>query len=202
MVAPNLKVEAMCLIEKREAIETEMNAIISTLTQPSGPGLTSNLLYFEGFPRSDIDVHAVRAQRHHLVGTSLGDIQEQEYPGGLATQVMKSMLNDVNCLHCKHRCLVRYGGGSVGDDDFITVNTDTLYNILMDADYMNMKSMLDIAIQRVPDITMGRSPEYALIVFRISYNGRQQEKISVKVGIQENEGVVGLAGATSCHHES
>ncbi|KAF9623406.1 hypothetical protein IFM89_002990 [Coptis chinensis] len=27
---------------------------------------------------------------------------------------MKSMLNDVNRLHCKHRCLVGYGGGSVG----------------------------------------------------------------------------------------
>ncbi|KAF9614604.1 hypothetical protein IFM89_019581 [Coptis chinensis] len=66
MVAPNLKAETMCLIEKREAIETEMNAIISTLTQAGGPGLTGNLLDFEGFPRSDIDVHAVRAQRHHL----------------------------------------------------------------------------------------------------------------------------------------
>ncbi|KAF9619184.1 hypothetical protein IFM89_005738 [Coptis chinensis] len=67
MAAPNLKAETMCLIEKRETIETEMNAIISTLTQPSGPGLTVNLLDFEGFPRSDIDVHAVRAQGHHLV---------------------------------------------------------------------------------------------------------------------------------------
>lgn len=44
MVATNLKGETMKLMEKRTAIESEMNAIIERLTQPGGPGLSGNLV--------------------------------------------------------------------------------------------------------------------------------------------------------------
>ncbi|KAF9608626.1 hypothetical protein IFM89_010111 [Coptis chinensis] len=50
-------------------------------------------------------------------------------PGGLATQVMKSMLNDVNHLHCKDRCLVGSGGGSVGYLAHGTA-TDYMYDVM------------------------------------------------------------------------
>ncbi|KAK4777931.1 hypothetical protein SAY87_018118 [Trapa incisa] len=66
MVATNLKGETMKLMEKRTAIESEMNAIIERLTQPGGPGLSGNLVDAEGFPRADIDIPLVRAERHHL----------------------------------------------------------------------------------------------------------------------------------------
>lgn len=66
MVATNLKAETLSLIEKRDVMEIEMNSIIDRLSQPGGPGITGNLLDSEGFPRSDIDVTAVRADRHHL----------------------------------------------------------------------------------------------------------------------------------------
>ncbi|KAJ4827594.1 hypothetical protein Tsubulata_036319 [Turnera subulata] len=66
MVAANLKAETMKLMEKRTAIETEMNSIIETLCQPGGPGLSGNLVDSEGFPRADIDIPVVRAQRHRL----------------------------------------------------------------------------------------------------------------------------------------
>ncbi|KAJ0030967.1 hypothetical protein Pint_14419 [Pistacia integerrima] len=62
MVGTNLKAETMSLMEKRTAVETEMNAIIHRLSQPDGPGLSGNL----GFPRSDIDVPLVRAERRRL----------------------------------------------------------------------------------------------------------------------------------------
>ncbi|PIA60454.1 hypothetical protein AQUCO_00300157v1 [Aquilegia coerulea] len=66
MVATNLKAETKSLIEKRDFMEIEMNSIITRLSQPGGPGITGNLLDSEGFPRSDIDVPAVRADRLRL----------------------------------------------------------------------------------------------------------------------------------------
>lgn len=44
MVASNLKSETMDLIQKRTAIEVQMDAIISRLCQPGGPGLSGNLV--------------------------------------------------------------------------------------------------------------------------------------------------------------
>ncbi|XP_020577682.1 26S proteasome non-ATPase regulatory subunit 9 [Phalaenopsis equestris] len=67
MVAPNLKAETLSLSEKRASMEAEMNAIIAQLSVPGGPGITGNLVDSEGFPRSDIDIPAVRAQRARLL---------------------------------------------------------------------------------------------------------------------------------------
>ncbi|XP_051130965.1 uncharacterized protein LOC127251348 [Andrographis paniculata] len=66
MVATNLKAETMKLMEKRSGLEVEMNVIIQRLCQPGGPGLSGNLLDSEGFPRADIDIPAVRADRNRL----------------------------------------------------------------------------------------------------------------------------------------
>ncbi|CAL1358756.1 unnamed protein product [Linum trigynum] len=66
MVGANVKGETMKLMEKRSAIESEMNGIIHRLTQPGGPGLSGNLVDSEGFPRTDIDIPVVRADRHRL----------------------------------------------------------------------------------------------------------------------------------------
>lgn len=66
MVATNLKAEAMKLMDTRSALELEMNSIIERLSQPGGPGLSGNLVDSEGFPRSDIDIPVVRADRIKL----------------------------------------------------------------------------------------------------------------------------------------
>ncbi|EPS60916.1 hypothetical protein M569_13886 [Genlisea aurea] len=66
MVAPNLKAEVMKLAERRAEMEAEMNVIIGNLCRPGGPGLSGNLIDSEGFPRSDIDIPAVRADRRRL----------------------------------------------------------------------------------------------------------------------------------------
>lgn len=47
MVAMDLKVETFKLMDKRTAVETEMNLIIERLSQPGGPGLSGNLVDFE-----------------------------------------------------------------------------------------------------------------------------------------------------------
>ncbi|CAK9168854.1 unnamed protein product [Ilex paraguariensis] len=66
MVATNLKAETTNLMDKRSGLEVEMNVIIERLCQPGGPGLSGNLVDSEGFPRSDIDIQTVRADRHRL----------------------------------------------------------------------------------------------------------------------------------------
>lgn len=66
MVGTNVKAETMAMIEKRSGIEAEMNEIIDRLCVPNGPGISGSLLDAEGFPRSDIDVAAVRSSRQRL----------------------------------------------------------------------------------------------------------------------------------------
>lgn len=67
MVGTNVKAETRSLMDKRSALESEMNSIIARLSQfPGAPGLSGNLIDSEGFPRSDIDVPLVRAERRRL----------------------------------------------------------------------------------------------------------------------------------------
>lgn len=66
MVGTNLKAEIMKLMDERANKEAEMDVIIQRLCQPGGPGLSGNLVDSEGFPRSDIDIPTVRADRHRL----------------------------------------------------------------------------------------------------------------------------------------
>ncbi|KAL3680306.1 hypothetical protein R1sor_023262 [Riccia sorocarpa] len=66
MVGANVKQETFTLMDKKAAVEVEMEAIISRLRPPTGPGLTGNLMDEEGFPRADIDIPAVRADRQRV----------------------------------------------------------------------------------------------------------------------------------------
>ncbi|KAJ3677198.1 hypothetical protein LUZ60_002922 [Juncus effusus] len=66
MVATNLKAETKSLMDQRDGIESEMNALIDTLCRPGGPGISGGLADSEGFPRSDLDIPAVLAQRKRL----------------------------------------------------------------------------------------------------------------------------------------
>ncbi|KAF6171317.1 hypothetical protein GIB67_036985 [Kingdonia uniflora] len=66
MVAPNLKSQTLSLVDQRDALERQMDDIIARLCNPGGPGMSGNLVDSEGFPRSDIDIPAVRADRQRL----------------------------------------------------------------------------------------------------------------------------------------
>ncbi|KAK2367955.1 putative 26S proteasome regulatory subunit p27 [Trifolium repens] len=66
MVGTNVKAETTSLMDKRSSLESEMNSIIARLSLPGAPGLSGNLVDSEGFPRSDIDVPLIRAERRRL----------------------------------------------------------------------------------------------------------------------------------------
>ena len=44
MVGANIKAETVTMMDKRKAMENEMDAIIARLTRPGGPGLQGNLV--------------------------------------------------------------------------------------------------------------------------------------------------------------
>jgi hypothetical protein len=44
MVGTNVKAETNSLMDKRSALESEMNSIIARLSQPGAPGLSGNLV--------------------------------------------------------------------------------------------------------------------------------------------------------------
>ncbi|KAG7538448.1 PDZ domain [Arabidopsis suecica] len=60
-------------------METEMNSIVERLCNPGGPGLSGNLIDSEGFPREDIDIPVVRAERRRLaeLRSEHGEITEK-----------------------------------------------------------------------------------------------------------------------------
>lgn len=62
----SLAAEAEKAFQERHRLEEEMESIASFLTSEGMPGLRGSLVDEEGFPRADIDVHAVREARHRL----------------------------------------------------------------------------------------------------------------------------------------
>ncbi|XP_021717821.1 26S proteasome non-ATPase regulatory subunit 9 [Chenopodium quinoa] len=78
MVGTNLKAETTSLMDERDATESEINAIIHRLCQDGGPGLSANLVDSEGFPRADINIPAVRADRQRLAELRIDHINLTE----------------------------------------------------------------------------------------------------------------------------
>ena len=61
----NIRQRLAVLDERRRAIEAEITTIVTQLeSAPGSPGVSSSLVDAEGFPRADVDIHAVRRDRH------------------------------------------------------------------------------------------------------------------------------------------
>lgn len=70
MCTPVERESLKALATQREALESEMASVLELLNAPGQPGVRGALVDREGFPRADIDVHAVRTNRHRLAGVS------------------------------------------------------------------------------------------------------------------------------------
>ncbi|GAQ79867.1 hypothetical protein KFL_000400100 [Klebsormidium nitens] len=66
MTQSNPREEALRLMDKRKLVEAEMDALMGRLTAPGMPGPAGSLLDKEGFPRADLDIPKIRADRHRL----------------------------------------------------------------------------------------------------------------------------------------
>lgn len=69
MVIPSTsqKEQVMKLIAKKEQIERIINDCGQILAANKNVGMNESLLDAEGFPRADVDVHAVRQARHQII---------------------------------------------------------------------------------------------------------------------------------------
>lgn len=134
MVATNLKAETMSLMDKRSALEAEMNVIIERLCQPDGPGLSGNLLDFEGFPRTDIDIPVVRADRHRLA--------ELRSDHKVITERIDQNIQRLHStrLASKSSPLVRSGnveGSNSQDSSIVDVGTSASYHNVLSGNTMS-----------------------------------------------------------------
>ncbi|XP_062227702.1 SKP1-like protein 1 [Phragmites australis] len=65
------------------------------------------------------------------------------------------------------------------DKAFIDVEQDTLYDLLMAANYLEVKGLLDLACQKVADMIKGKTPDAIRQTFKIKndFSPEQEEKI-------------------------
>ncbi|GJP36292.1 hypothetical protein CLOM_g20819 [Closterium sp. NIES-68] len=64
--AGSLREQAKELIDRRDKLEAQIDAIAARLNAPGGGGIRESLVDKEGFPRADIDIPKVRTDRHRL----------------------------------------------------------------------------------------------------------------------------------------
>ncbi|PAN22931.1 hypothetical protein PAHAL_4G054300 [Panicum hallii] len=65
------------------------------------------------------------------------------------------------------------------DKAFIEVDTDTLYDLLLAANYLDVKTLLDLCCQKVADMIRGKTPEQIRQTFGIKndFSPEEEEKI-------------------------
>ncbi|KAK9036086.1 hypothetical protein V6N11_078103 [Hibiscus sabdariffa] len=67
------------------------------------------------------------------------------------------------------------------DADFITrVDLNTLYYLIVAANFLNVKSLLDLTCQRVADIIKGKSPEEIRLTFNIKNDFTPEEEEEIR----------------------
>lgn len=70
------------------------------------------------------------------------------------------------------------------DKAFLDVDTDTLYDLLMAANYLEVKELLDLACQKVADMIRGKTPEQIRQTFGMKNDFSQEEQEEI---VKENK---------------
>ncbi|KAL3634320.1 SKP1-like protein 20 [Castilleja foliolosa] len=70
------------------------------------------------------------------------------------------------------------------DDDFVKVDLSTLFDLILAANYLNIKSLLDLGCQTVADMIKGKTPEEIRKHFNIKNDFTPEEEEEVR---KENE---------------
>uniref|UniRef100_A0A0D9UXP2 SKP1-like protein n=1 Tax=Leersia perrieri TaxID=77586 RepID=A0A0D9UXP2_9ORYZ len=66
------------------------------------------------------------------------------------------------------------------DAEFIAVDMTMLYDLILGANYMHIKSLLELACQRVADLIKGKSPEEIRKVFGIKNDFTPEEEEEIR----------------------
>ncbi|KAF5202511.1 Skp1-related protein [Thalictrum thalictroides] len=66
------------------------------------------------------------------------------------------------------------------DAEFIDVDQPTLYDLIMAADYLSVKGLLDLAVQKVADMIKGKMPEEIRNIFNIKNDFTPEEEAAIR----------------------
>ncbi|WRX23420.1 SKP1 component [Theobroma cacao] len=66
------------------------------------------------------------------------------------------------------------------DADFVKVDQNTLFGLILAANYLNMKSLLHLTCQTVADMIKGKTPEEIRKIFNIKNDFSREEEEDVR----------------------
>ncbi|KAL6289540.1 hypothetical protein ACE6H2_007050 [Prunus campanulata] len=66
------------------------------------------------------------------------------------------------------------------DAEFVKVDQDTLYDLIMAANYLNIKSLLDLILQTVANMIKGKTPEEIRETFNIKNDFTPEEEEAIR----------------------
>ena len=69
---------------------------------------------------------------------------------------------------------------NVWDKDFVKVDDETLFNLILAANYLDIKALLDLTCKTVADEIKGKTPEEIRIRFNIKNDFTPEEEEEVK----------------------
>ncbi|XP_072993366.1 SKP1-like protein 1A [Typha latifolia] len=79
------------------------------------------------------------------------------------------------CLYITDDALSRF------DEEFIKVDQDTLFDLMMAANYLNIKSLLDLTCRTVAGMMKGKTIEEIRITFNIKNDYTKEEEEEVRM---------------------
>ncbi|KAH0470970.1 hypothetical protein IEQ34_000693 [Dendrobium chrysotoxum] len=66
------------------------------------------------------------------------------------------------------------------DNEFVDVDVNTLYDLLIAANYLNVKDLLDLVCQKVANLIRGKSPEEIRLTFNIENDFTPEEEEAIR----------------------
>ncbi|CAI0553858.1 unnamed protein product [Linum tenue] len=80
----------------------------------------------------------------------------------------------------KHRGAAADGGLKSWDEDFVKVDQNTLFDLILAANYLNIKDLLDLTCQTVANMMKGKTPEEIRAIFNIKNDFTPEEEEEVR----------------------
>ncbi|GAW01341.1 S-phase kinase-associated protein 1A-like protein [Lentinula edodes] len=118
------------------------------------------------------------AERSVLIKNMLDDIGEDSDQAIPLPNVNSSVLKKV-LEYCEHHRDI-----SEWDQKFITVDQEMLFEIILAANYLDIKSLLDVGCKTVANMIKGKTPEEIRKLFNIVNDFTPEEEAQIK---KENE---------------
>lgn len=134
------------------------------------------------------------------VRSSDGETFEVEEAAAVESQTIKNMIED-DCAdgaiplpnvtsqilskvieYCKKHVAAATSNDDLKawDADFVKVDQDTLFDLILAANYLNIRSLLDLTCQTVADMIKGKTPEEIRKTFNIKNDFTPEEEEEIK----------------------